>query len=93
MTKTPDISHQQANRPSNEPQGSLPLAAGSATIRARIAGAAAAIAGKHIGHNPYSEETDCHWHWLDGWATTKMDQKKPNNPAQTREPLTPESTK
>lgn len=30
MSETPDTTHQPDNRPSNEPQGSLPLAAGSA---------------------------------------------------------------
>lgn len=29
MSETPDTTHQPDNRPSNEPQGSLPLAAGS----------------------------------------------------------------
>lgn len=37
MSETPDTTHQPDNRPSNEPQGSLPLAAGSGSLADRLA--------------------------------------------------------
>jgi len=39
-----------------------------AGIRAREAGIKAAIAGQKIGANPYAEDDDCHWSWLDSWC-------------------------
>lgn len=66
MSETQDPSRQPDNRPSNEPQGSLPLAAGSELLIASAESRFADLAHKNF-----------HWRsfyngYLEGWASTAM---------------------
>lgn len=47
-----------------------------ARIKARDEGRQAAKDGVVVGDNPYPENDETHWHWMDGWASEKIEQRK-----------------
>lgn len=45
-------------------------------LRARMAGAKAALEGKKMDANTYPEENDLHFEWLAGWSAVKAEQAR-----------------
>ncbi len=61
---------------------SMPCSATAGRVRARMEGAAAAIAGRKLDANTYHEDDDLHWQWLAGWTDARMARmKSPNGEA------------
>ena len=60
----------------------LGAARGSATagrVKARMEGAAAAIAGRKLDANTYHEDDELHWQWLAGWTDARLARMKSPN--------------
>ena len=47
-----------------------------ARVQAREAGKQSARAGGTIAENPYPEDDDLHWLWLDAWCVEKAHARK-----------------
>ena len=64
----------------NEPFGAAGGSATSQRVKARMEGAAAAIAWRKLDANTYHEDDELHWQWLAGWTDARMSRmKSPNN--------------
>lgn len=46
-------------------------------LKARMKGAIAALEGKTMADNPYSENDDLHFIWLEEWVGAKIEMRKP----------------
>ena len=67
-------------------QHSLAAMPGSASdrerLKAKMAGACAALEGRKLDANQYPEESDLHFEWLDAWTSAKIEMRKtPNGPS------------
>ena len=47
-------------------------------LNARMAGAIAALEGKKLDANNYTEDSESHQEWLTGWTSARNEQQKMN---------------
>ena len=46
-------------------------------LQAAMAGATAALEGRTMGANPYPEDDDRHFLWLEHWAGARLEMRRP----------------
>ena len=47
-------------------------------LEACMNGARAALEGKKLGANPYHEDDERHWLWLQKWTAAKLEMRRPH---------------